>query len=98
MRNAQPPSRFTDFCVRISELFRISCFAFRISPLLFAALFGGHGLARAVELDHARDTDPVLEKQRIVHTFDSRLKGLWLEALARPEADLKRQAADAIAR
>ncbi len=52
-------------------------------------------------LDTARHQDPSLEaaeELKPVARFDPRLKALWLEALARPEADLKRQAADAIAR
>jgi HEAT repeat protein len=59
------------------------------------------GRAAAAELDTVRDTDPDLGKappEVVVRSFDPRLKPLWLEALARPEADLQRQAADAIAR
>src|SRR5438094_801675 len=55
----------------------------------------------AVELDSARDQDPRLdqcETVEMVAKFAPRLKPLWLEALARPEAELKRQAAGAIAR
>jgi HEAT repeat protein len=57
--------------------------------------------ATAIELDSARDHDPKLDPDEtgaVVAKFHPRLKALWLEALARPEADLKRQAADAIVR
>jgi HEAT repeat protein len=56
---------------------------------------------RAADLDTIRDTDPPINAgppAAPVAKFHPRLKELWLEALARPEADLKRQAADAIAR
>src|SRR5438552_17653908 len=58
------------------------------------------GLSAAIELDLARDHDPRIgsDEPKTVLRFHPRLKALWLEALARPEADLKRQAADAIAR
>src|SRR5262249_36803626 len=51
--------------------------------------------------DLAQSTDPQLHAPRQitkVTRFDPRLKPLWLAALARPEADLKRQAVEAIAR
>jgi HEAT repeat protein len=57
--------------------------------------------ARAVELDHARESDPPIKSEKALTPtprFAPRLKSLWLEAMARPEADLKRQAADAIVR
>lgn len=55
----------------------------------------------AAQIDTAREQDPRLEadqEARTVLRFDPRLKPLWLEALARPEADLQRQAAEAIGR
>src|SRR5262245_39651604 len=67
-----------------------------IPVLLMAGL-----LALAAGPDTARDQDPRLDapaEAKPVAKFDPRLKALWLGALARPEADLKRQAADAIAR
>src|SRR6516165_3659218 len=56
--------------------------------------------ASAVELDFARHRDPPLNlgKTAPILRFSPRLLPLWLEALARPESDLKRQAADAIAK
>src|SRR4051794_40049087 len=54
--------------------------------------------APGTELDHARDNDPRIEPQAVVHTFAPSVKALWLEALSRSEADLKRQAAEAISR
>ncbi|MEX0793495.1 MAG: HEAT repeat domain-containing protein [Pirellulaceae bacterium] len=43
------------------------------------------------------DTDPVFPEVPVVTKFASRLKPLWLQALAQPELDLRRQAAEAIA-
>jgi HEAT repeat protein len=56
--------------------------------------------ASAIELDTARELDPPLGSGKVAPTlrFSPRLLPLWLEALARPESDLKRQAADAIAK
>jgi HEAT repeat protein len=57
--------------------------------------------ARAVEVGPARELDPPIKLDQAlapIPRFAPRLKSLWLEALARPEADLKRQAADAIGR
>ena len=42
--------------------------------------------------------DPLLEIPGRIHWFDSKLTGLWLTALDRPEADVRRQAAAAIGR
>ena len=70
-----------------------------VTLLVAAIVPGQRGLP--AELDTARDQDPPLAADEAVKTvarFDPRLKTLWLEALARPEADLQRQAADAIAR
>ncbi len=51
----------------------------------------------AIEADTVYPTDPAFETAPTVPGFSPRLKTLWLEALARPEIDLKRQAADSIA-
>jgi len=51
----------------------------------------------AVEVDSAMLADPVLEPVRQVAVFSPKLRPLWLAALLRPESDLKRQAAEAIA-
>src|SRR5438067_10008068 len=48
-------------------------------------------------IDDAMYRDPDLPVPRVVKTFHPRLKDLWLEALARPEADLKCRAAQTIA-
>lgn len=61
------------------------------------ALAGPDGTAHAVKLDSAIKLDPVLPSPPVVRQFSPRLKSLWLEALRRPEADLNRQAAEAIA-
>jgi HEAT repeat protein len=56
----------------------------------------------AFELDLAAENDPRIDTKFDVivrvDKFSPRLKPLWLEALAQPEVDLKRQAADAIVR
>lgn len=51
----------------------------------------------AIEADTVFPTDPAFPKSSTVPGFPPRLKSLWLEALARPEIDLKRKAADTIA-
>jgi HEAT repeat protein len=48
-------------------------------------------------IDSPMYRDPEIPMPRVVTTFDPRLKDLWLQALARPEADLKCQAAQTIA-
>jgi len=50
-----------------------------------------------VRIDSASELDPKIDPPAIVHRFSPRLMPLWLEALERPEADMQRQAADAIA-
>jgi HEAT repeat protein len=54
------------------------------------------GRAEEVEVDLARYQDPKIEIPEPPRAFSPRLKPLWLEALARPEVDLKRQAAQTI--
>jgi HEAT repeat protein len=49
-------------------------------------------------IDSAMEKDPELIVPEPETVFSPQLKPLWLKALARPEADLQRQAADAIAR
>jgi len=59
----------------------------------------GLSLARAVELDSLIDEDPRYpDEVASVAAFSPRLRTLWIEALARPELDLQRQAAEAIVR
>src|SRR5262249_53251073 len=68
---------------------------------LILAISLSAGCGQTAHHSPSRDQDPHLEAGAEVKTvarFDPRLKALWLEALARPEADLQRQAADAIAR
>src|SRR5687768_13541184 len=48
-------------------------------------------------IDSPMYRDPDLPVPRIVYKLPPRLPGLWLEALARPEADLKAKSAQAIA-
>ncbi len=50
------------------------------------------------EIDSIMYRDPHIEPVKTENVFSPRLKPLWLEALARPEVDLKRQAAETIAR
>lgn len=52
----------------------------------------------AVEIDSAMLIDPALESVQETAVFSPKLKPLWLAALERPESDLKRQAAEAIAK
>ena len=54
--------------------------------------------ARADDTDSVMYRDPELPPPRIVHALPARLPELWIEALGRPEADLKAQAAQAVAR
>ena len=49
-------------------------------------------------LDNISNLDPKLTIPPKHNVFAPRLKELWLKAISRPEADLKRQAADAISR
>jgi HEAT repeat protein len=64
---------------------------------LVLAAFGGvaRGEIRA-ELETARD--PEIRVPAPVQVYTKRLKPLWLEALARPEAEMQRLAADAFGR
>jgi HEAT repeat protein len=70
----------------------------RVAGLIFL-LAGLPAPASGAEVEYARDSDPVIEVPVTeIKKFSLKLKPLWLEALARPEADLARQAAQAIAR
>jgi HEAT repeat protein len=77
--------------------------AIAVSALLAALASGYVVLATPtspgaeVEIDSARRQDPKIEIPSPNVAFSPTLKPLWLEALARPEADLKRQAAQTIA-
>jgi HEAT repeat protein len=72
-----------------------------LRPWLIAVLllFCSAGSARGeIRLDFEMDHDPEIHIPAAVTVFSNRLKPLWLEALARPEADLQRMAAAAIGR
>ena len=69
------------------------CMAAALLPLLLPGL---PSRADYVDLDTARYQDPKIELPEPIPAFSPRLKPLWLEALARPEVDLKRQAARTI--
>ena len=59
----------------------------------FALLAFALTVNQAIELDTVRSKDPFLdadEKVKTIDRFDARLKPLWLEALGRPENDLKK--------
>jgi len=69
-----------------------------MAPCLCAvAWLASIGPAAAVEVDAARHADPVIPTPPTITRFSSKLKPLWLEALAHPEADLRREAAQTIA-
>ena len=74
----------------------------RVIPNLSVALmllFGSAAVARAeIRSSFLMLNDPEIHVPPTVNVFAPRLKGLWLEALARPEADMQRLAADAITR
>src|SRR5207247_1101142 len=63
------------------------------------ALAGSFSLASAAEnpIDSPMYHDPELPMPKVVPAHLDKVKPLWLKALARPEADVKRQAAQAIA-
>ncbi|HUG91211.1 MAG TPA: HEAT repeat domain-containing protein [Planctomycetaceae bacterium] len=77
--------------------------ALRVS-LSLGLVLGASCVASAVagpidpEVDSAMEQDPLLPSPAPVPVFPERLKPLWIEALAQPEADLKRLAAASIAR
>lgn len=71
-----------------------------VAALLVLVSFSG-GPAPTAQIDSISENDPkcpASEPLKTVPVFSPKLKRLWLEALRRPEVDLKRQAATAIAR
>jgi hypothetical protein len=62
--------------------------------LFWSAASARGEIGPSFEMDH----DPEIHVPAAVKVFSERLKPLWLAALARPEADLQRMAADAIGR
>jgi HEAT repeat protein len=63
----------------------------------FAALASGES-RREIVADFEFDKDPEIHVPAPVTVYSDRLGPLWLKALARPEADMQRMAADAIGR
>ena len=74
--------------------------AFRITVIVFLILACGAGRFAVAddELDSVMYEDLHVEFPPPVPVFSEKLKQLWLEALAHPEADLKRDVARAIGR
>jgi HEAT repeat protein len=70
----------------------------RLSLVLLLGLLAAAPTRADEPLDSPMYHDPELTPPRVVNRLPPRLPGLWVEALARPEADLKAQAAQAIAR
>ena len=50
-----------------------------------------------VRIDFATELDPKIDPPTVVRHFSPRLKPLWLAALERPEAEMKRRSAETIA-
>jgi HEAT repeat protein len=67
---------------------------------VFGAIVGLADLpasAAEVRIDHVTEFDPKADAPPDILRYPPRLKELWLAALGRPEAEMKRQAASAIA-
>lgn len=64
--------------------------------MLCAAVTGS--CAEYEQLDHVMHRDPEISFPEPIRVFSERLVPLWLEALASPEVDLQRQAAESFAR
>lgn len=75
-------------------------FMFRLSLILATALsFSLAGAANAeLKSDFLMLTDPEFHDMEPVKDFQRDFKGLWLQALQRPEADYQRLAAETVAR
>jgi len=86
--------RFRDF--RIVGLRRAREYALLVVSLNAIAAMPAGAADELPQLDVAMYDDPKIETTLITHFFPPELRSLWLEALSRPEADLKRQACDAI--
>ena len=70
----------------------------RCSFVLWLSLTAGMATAEEIRPDFVTDHDPDIRPPASVIVFPERLKRLWLEALARPEADMQRMTAEAIVR
>jgi HEAT repeat protein len=79
---------------RFVSLAAVCCFALSLVPISFGAEAENAGQIRP---DFLMDSDPRLVLPNPVLVFDDRCRALWLEALARPEADLQRLSASTIA-
>ena len=80
---------------------KIRLSAFRVFTVVLPALIGVLPEVSAAEvrgIDSAMYFDPHFVLVAPTRVFSPKLKPLWLQALARPEADLQRQAAEAIAK
>ncbi|MBI3860488.1 MAG: HEAT repeat domain-containing protein [Planctomycetia bacterium] len=72
-----------------------------LRPWLIPVLvvFGSVASARGeIRTDFEFEQDPEIHVPDVIKVFSKRFKPLWLEALARPEVDMQRMAADAIDR
>jgi HEAT repeat protein len=66
---------------------------------LALVVWGGSAAAHGgIRPDYEMERDPEIRAPADIKEFSNRLKLLWVEALARPEADMQRMAADAIGR
>src|SRR5947209_10113758 len=74
------------------------CLLVSLYPCLLVSLSPCLACAQVFDevIDSPMYQDPELPVPRLVPVFPEKAKGLWLKALERPEADLRRQAADAI--
>ena len=70
----------------------------RPTVLLMTLLLTAGAVARAeIRTEFAMDSDPILKAPEPIVVFPVKHRPLWLKALARPEIDLQRRAAEAIA-
>ncbi|MCR4412205.1 MAG: HEAT repeat domain-containing protein, partial [Thermoguttaceae bacterium] len=68
-----------------------------LGVLVAALVLGMVRCGAGIEVEFARLTDPSLAPPKPVPAVSSRPLALWIQALASPEADLRREAADTIA-
>lgn len=70
----------------------------RLFVLLFCLSDASPTVRAGIELDYLMDSDPDLPAPEPVEDFNPAMSALWMEALARPEIDFQRMAAETIAR
>ena len=71
---------------------------FTVTVLCLVLVTTAPGNTAALQLDSLMERDPNIVSPKVLKkVFSPKLKPLWLEAMARPEVDLKRQAAETIA-